>query len=148
MTTREITILGHPEVYLRRWSLWLPGRYSIKIHQILRPDEDRCSHDHPFDFLRFILWGGYEEEVRNPETGEITTHLRKPFRFYWCGEKFAHRITKLSKKSSWTLLFCGPKKRSWGFFLKDRWMEWRKFVNTALERRVLWCEDGRTLNEE
>lgn len=34
---------------------------GVKLHHILRSDDDRDLHDHPWSFLSIILWGGYWE---------------------------------------------------------------------------------------
>ncbi len=158
LTKRVITDLARTAPYLVRWSLWPPFGCSLKLHQILRADDDRCMHDHPWWFVRIILWGGYTEHVRT-EAGRGTVWIEEcnrkpwrplaPWRIYYCPPSFAHRITQLTNgKSSWTLVFCGPRFRDWGFFTKTGWMQWRAFVDAAWSQRVLWCEDGRVLNDE
>ncbi|WP_425618078.1 hypothetical protein NA78x_001771 [Anatilimnocola sp. NA78] len=164
ITKKVITDLARAAPYLIRWSMWLPFGCSLKLHQIVRPDDDRCMHDHPWWFLRIILWGGYTEDVRHAfELNETAwmldvyteTCVRKPWRpwapwrIYWCPSNFAHRITKLTNgRSSWSLVLCGPRSQEWGFFTRSGWVAWREFVNAAWSKRVLWCEDGRVLNEE
>lgn len=142
ITKRVITDISQDEDYLRRWSLWLPFGWSVKIHHIVRPDFDRCEHDHPWWFLRIILWGGYFEMANH------TLHIRKPWRpwapwrIYWCGRGFRHRILRFLGKSNWSLVICGPKRDDWGFFTLAGWMHWKEFVNAARMRRILWCDDG------
>ena len=150
VTKRVITELMGAAPYLVRWSLWLPFGWSIKLHQILRPDEDRCAHDHPWLFFRIILWGGYWE-ICGPEN--ILAHRKPwrpwaPWRIYYCPPDFRHRITDLPHGQSWTLAICGPRVRVWGFFTRQGWVQWRDFVDAAWANRVLWCDDGRVLNEE
>jgi hypothetical protein len=57
---------GDGIVLFKRWSIALPCGWSIKLHHLLRPDYDRCPHDHPWNFWSLILWGGYEEIIRSP----------------------------------------------------------------------------------
>lgn len=150
ITKKVITDIHSGEPYLIRWSLWLPFGYSIKLHKILRADEDRCDHDHPFAMLRIILWGGYREvcgEERKPQ------HCKPwrpwaPWRMYYCPVGFRHRITELLRSHSWTLAWCGNKQRDWGFFTKNGFMHWKQFVNEAWAKRVLWCDDGRNAGTE
>lgn len=149
ITKRVITDMASTAPYLVRWSLWLPFGMSLKLHQILRPDDDRCEHDHPWWFLRIILCGGYFEHCN----GSGPIHRKPwrpwaPWRIYFCGAKFRHRITALPRGSSWTLVLCGPKSNAWGFYTKSGWMHWQKFINEAWANRVLWCDDGRTLGDE
>ena len=46
--------------YMRRWTLRTPIG-MLRLHHILRGDDDREFHDHPFDFTSIILAGGYVE---------------------------------------------------------------------------------------
>lgn len=64
----DITDISQSEIYLRRWSMWLPFGWSLKLHHILRSDSDRCQHDHPWGFWTLILWGGYDELVGIEQT--------------------------------------------------------------------------------
>lgn len=150
LTKKIITDIAGTAPYLIRWSLWFPFGISLKLHQIVRPDDDRCPHDHPWWFIRVILWGGYSEICGD---GNIEVHRKPwrpwaPWRIYFCGYGFRHRITELPRGESWTLALCGPRTRDWGFFTRRGWMQWRSFVDASRGKRVLWCDDGRVLNEE
>ena len=144
---REIEDIDGDEIYLRRWNLHL-GRFSIKLHHILRNDHDRCEHDHPWNFIRIILWGGYVEEVNGKKRTCKPWRPWAPWRVYPVSGTFKHRVDTLVKGSSWSLILCGPRIRDWGFFTKHGWMDWRKFVSEAKSKRILWCEDGRILNKD
>lgn len=168
-----ITNIAGDLPYLVRWSLRLPFGWSIKLHQILRPDDDRCVHDHPWVMIRVILWGGYVEQIGELQHGDLIAfrtrsrivghmlrtepplfgirHLKPwrpwaPWRVYYCDLKFRHRITHLPRGQSWTLALCGPSVQPWGFFTHGGWMPWQKFVRLARTARVLWCDDGTMLN--
>lgn len=147
-TKRIISDLSGKRDYLRRWSLWLPFGISLKLHEIVLPDDDRCEHDHPWWFIRIILWGGYTEQVK----GQV--YHRKPWRpwFFWrvypCWPEFQHRILSLPRGKNWSLVLCGPKHNSWGFYTKQGWMVWHEFLKLALTSRVLWCEDGRDVGTQ
>lgn len=148
LTQRDISDITGDNLYLRRWSLWLPFGWSIKLHKIVRADDDRCQHDHPWLMIRIILAGGYIED----RDGHCVT-LKPwkpwaPWRIYAVPAKFKHRIAYLLKESSWSLIVCGPRVREWGFFTKEGWMHWEQFVQEAVSNRVLWCSDGRKLNDE
>ena len=137
--------------YIVRWSAelcWPFTRWSIKVHQILQADHDRCTHDHPWWFLRFILWGGYDEIYANAVTKRLKKRTLWPLCVYFCPSGFRHRITKLNAKSSWSLVLCGPRTRHWGFFTLEGWMPWSKFISNA--NRIPWCEErsGRKVKSE
>jgi hypothetical protein len=64
---------GQP--YLIRWAINTP-LLGIKLHHILRSDEDRDLHDHPWSFLSVILWGGYWEHTAVIESKNCSYDIR------------------------------------------------------------------------
>jgi hypothetical protein len=54
--------------YLIRWAINTPFG-GVKLHHILRSDEDRDCHDHPWSFLSIVLRGGYWEHRPKIEQG-------------------------------------------------------------------------------
>jgi hypothetical protein len=52
--------IGPEGSYMRRFIFRHPFG-TVRLHNILRSDEDRHLHDHPFDFTSFLLSGGYTE---------------------------------------------------------------------------------------
>ena len=136
------------DLYLRRWNMYLPFRWSIKVHKIVRNDDDRCQHDHPWIFIRIILWGGYVEERGGKRVVLKPWRPWAFWRIYPALGKFKHRIDRLLRPVSWSLIICGPKKMEWGFYTKGGWMHWQEFASQAKGKRIMWCEDGRSLNEE
>lgn len=133
---KKILDIHSNNVYLERWEIRdILFGISLKLHRILLPDHDRCEHTHPWEFYRFILWGGYDELV---EGKQITI---KPWRLYFCKKDFSHRIMRLHKKVSWSICLCGPKIQEWGFFTKEGFMPWAKFLKFAKTARVLWCRE-------
>jgi hypothetical protein len=66
-------VIGPPDnPYLRRW--WLIPRnrwFNLYLHNILRDDDDRALHDHPWANLSILLRGAYREVTPRG------THLRK-----------------------------------------------------------------------
>lgn len=148
LTQRDILDVAEKNVYLRRWSFWLPWGWSIKLHKIMRPDSDRCLHGHPWAMIRIILYGGYIEERNNKK---VTLKPWRPWAFwrvYLATGSFKHRINRLLKECSWTLVICSPAYQEWGFYTKQGFMHWREFLKEAKTARVMWCEDGRELKNE
>lgn len=126
---------GNGVLYLRRWILAKLFGWQLFLHQIVRPDHDRCLHDHPWGFIGIILKGGYIEELpdgifRTNKPGRIINRM---------SANFTHRIHKLLAPASWTLLVRGPYKREWGFFTPKGWLSWKSFLSLAEKTRVLWC---------
>lgn len=132
--------------YMIRWNLTLPfGLGTIKLHNILRADNDRCHHNHPWWFVRLVLWGGYEEVYGE----DNRTQILRPGSITYCPVEFRHRITRLlNGKSSWSLVITGPRVQSWGFFTRLGFQPWKTFVNALREARIAWCEDGSSVEPE
>lgn len=147
ITKRDILDITGNDLYLRRWSFWLPFGWSIKIHKIVRADDDRCQHDHPWIFIRVVLKGGYVEHRGDKAVTLKPWRPWAPLRIYPAMGSFKHRIAYLLDGPSWTLILCGRKTKEWGFFTKEGWMPWKKFIGIAETKRVLWCADGKVLNE-
>ena len=137
---KVIKNLDQTQEYLVRYSLRLPFGWSVKVHQILLSDGDRCRHSHPWIMIRVILKGGYTEEVGPGKFVELKPWRPwYPFRMYYAGWNFQHRIHKLTNGPNWSLVLMGPKKREWGFFVKGGWMHWKKFLSGG-KNRIDWCE--------
>jgi hypothetical protein len=55
---RSLIGIGTP--YMDRFVLQTPW-FEVRLHHILRSDDDRALHDHPFSFTSLLLTGGYRE---------------------------------------------------------------------------------------
>ena len=117
-------VIGEEEnPYLRRW--WIVPRNegcNTYLHEILRSDDDRALHDHPWDNTSMILIGRYVEHT--PEG----SFLREPG---WIGSRAAtdsHRLEVLPGERAVTLFFTGPKLREWGFHCPKGWVHWKDFT--------------------
>lgn len=129
----DIGIKG--DIYMRRWRFfpdWLPG---FRIHNILRSDDDRALHDHPFSFLTIILKGGYWEFLSD---GSRTWH--GPGSVLWRPAKTLHRIELATRTfdcpedrwqelvPAWTFVFRSRYFREWGFQTRSGWVHNKKFI--------------------
>lgn len=97
--------------------------YKLDLHKFVAPDWETCFHTHPAISIRFILWGGYTEQIRSElsreklsqkeiESYERTYPKYKNWRPFYIGiikPEFCHRIHKLRKKVSYSLWFRFPK---------------------------------------
>lgn len=139
--------------YLRRWFLtpWSSDDHRLKakrlpnvyLHQILRSDDDRALHDHPWDNISIILWGGYIEHVfeRPPVEGmempPVTTKRRRMFSIVRRKAEDAHRLELYrnpgadgpgsvndifygEEKPCWSIFITWRKRREWGFWCEKR----------------------------
>lgn len=129
-------IIGTKEnPYIRRW--WIIPRnrfFNIYLHQILRSDDDRALHDHPWWNISVILKGGYLEwtpfkgDAQNPS---FKTRLAGDIIFR--RGKSPHRLEILPgfEKEAWSLFITGPKLRDWGFYCPQGWKHWKDFTKAG-----------------
>jgi hypothetical protein len=102
----------------RRWA-WLP---SVRIHHIMRADQDRDHHDHPWNARTIILKGYYIEEREGQRFDRIPGDTaRLNFGQY-------HRIAEVSVGGVWTLFICGKKRGTWGFLVDGAKVPWREYL--------------------
>ena len=120
--------------YLIRYTLFTCKYFSIKIHKILISDPSDM-HDHPWDYISIILWGGYYEETLITEKEHIyhrenssiinsverlnnTFHYKK---WYKPGSILIrkgdapHRLIIPEGKFAISLIFTSYKYRLWGY---------------------------------
>ena len=63
----DFIIGGAEDAYMLRW--WVIPRnrwFNIYLHKILRDDDPRALHDHPWWNISIVLKGGYLEWFSNP----------------------------------------------------------------------------------
>jgi hypothetical protein len=113
-------------VYLRRFFLRRAvgehARRQAFIHHILRSDADRERHCHPWPFVSIIPAGGYFE---------VTASGREwiaPGRILRRGATWQHRVELPEGRTAWTLVFTGPKEKSWFFWAGEKATPWREFL--------------------
>jgi hypothetical protein len=149
-------VIGNPaEPYLKRWYIIPRNRYfNIYLHQILRSDDDRALHDHPWWNVSFILKGGYWEHCRmvSPFDGgyDVIRKWRAPGSIVCRRATAAHRLELFIEdrtysirrdpdgmmrahhakhpRPCWSLFITGPKVREWGFLCPKGWRHWREFI--------------------
>lgn len=135
--------------YLRRW--WVIPRnrwFNVYLHNIIRSDDDRALHDHPWWNVSIILRGGYIEVL--PTRGAtVTTKWRAPGCLVLRGPLSPHRLV-ISPFSEpvWTLFITGPRLRDWGFWCPNGWIHWRAFTSGPNGETVgLGCDASRPTPE-
>jgi len=120
-------VIGSPEApYMHRWFVIPRNRwFNIYLHKIVRSDDDRALHDHPWWNVSIILRGGYFEHVpgavRKRRAGSVVVR----------GALTAHRleVDKRIAPHAWTLFITGPRIREWGFHCPKGWVLWTDFVD-------------------
>jgi hypothetical protein len=124
------------DLYLRRWRIVQTPWFSIYLHKIASPDKDRDLHDHPWPFASLVLRGGYDERI-GVDTADAAIAQRPPHtqtvRRGWLSLAFrratdAHRIVRLHRTPTWTLVLTGPRRRSWGFYTDRGYVPWTTYL--------------------
>lgn len=118
-------VIGEPErPYMRRWFVVPRNAFAnLYLHEILRSDDDRALHDHPWPSRSLIISGGYFEHL----PGDVRV-WRAPG---WTGERTAeqpHRLEVPDGARAVTLFFTGAKTRDWGFHCPQGWRPWQEFT--------------------
>lgn len=132
MTIEKIIDIADPtDVYMWRLRIFTTPLCSLKLHHIMRPDNDRHLHDHPWNFHSLILKGGYTEIVDQVPEGHVQPVVnKKPG--HWSHKKAtdAHRIAQFNnRKDSWSLVFCGRIRRKWGFWVDGVHMPHEEYLD-------------------
>jgi len=107
-----------------RWYLVPRNRwFNVYLHKIVRSDDDRALHDHPWASLSVIINGRYVEQTdagrRSYRCGSII----------YRGSGYRHRIEVATGECAWTLFITGPKVREWGFWCPKGFVVWHEFVD-------------------
>ena len=100
---------------------WFP--LSIRIHKIVKPDDDRHLHDHPWNARTFILKGWYVEKRQdgyNRTRSEGDTS-RLNFEEY-------HRISHVHPEGVYTLFVTGRYRGTWGFLVNGVKVNYKKYL--------------------
>lgn len=130
---------GLDVLYLRRYFIWRSDMFNVYLHYIPLPDQDKtksgsedCSHNHPWDFISFVLWGGYTEGMYS-EWNVRTTLQRKWLSFGKRKAQDFHKILDV-KPNTWTLVITGPVKNEWGFLEDTGFTHYMTFL--GLKRKI------------
>jgi len=99
---------------------WFP--LSIRIHRILKPDNDRNMHDHPWNARTFILKGWYTEDRLSREFfRQQGDTARLNFGEY-------HKITKVCDGGVYTLFVTDKYRGTWGFLVRGAKVHYKKYL--------------------
>lgn len=91
---------------------------AARIHCILRSDDDRAFHDHPWPYISLILRGEYVEVTPVFESGIYVGEHRTaygPGSLIFRKAKSWHRLEVEKGKVVWTLFITLPYQQRWGF---------------------------------
>lgn len=151
----DFVIGGHDNPYLLRWWI-LPrnGWCNVYLHKIIRDDDDRAIHDHPWDNASIILRGQYNEvTLEHPWADRFVTlqtvmervggrplsahgyplrrHARTAGSIVSRKAEAAHRLELIGGLPCWTLFVSGRRRRQWGFHTAGGWIPWQQFTDPS-----------------
>lgn len=116
---------------------------GLYFHVFLRGDQDPDLHDHPWNFVTFPLTSYWEEYwVGGEGLKRYAARRVKAFRFHWRSAEYAHRVLGRDwvygpeairvgvQHQGWifTFIWHSSKKRSWGFWVDEKWVPWREYI--------------------
>lgn len=159
------------DLYMRRWWLFnpygkgadggvLPPRWpwlpSIRVHHIVRPDDDPHLHDHPWNARTIILKGWYWEHL--PYDGPLPSRLQRMA--LWQGARVTHvedrsrgytgrllfgqyhRIEHVAPSGAWTLFFTWRYRGTWGFMVDGQKVPYKDYFSGKWDARVKGPDHG------
>lgn len=88
---------------------------AVRVHEILRSDDGRDPHDHPWPYLAVILRGGYIEERYNDAGQLVSMKWHGPGSILWRPANSWHRLTLPIDSVTTTLFITGGYSNGWGF---------------------------------
>lgn len=124
------------EVHFRRYRLLQTPWLALYIHQILKSDEDKHFHDHPWNFQSLILKGSYREQYTLPPNHWVIRN-----KTYELGDvvqrkaEDAHQIT-LRTPEVWTLVLTSGRERVWGYQTEFGWIDFKSYRQLKNEGKL------------
>lgn len=88
----DFLIGGRDDPYLRRW--WLIPRnpiFNVYLHQMLRDDDDRAPHCHPWLSVSLMLRGRLKE-IYLDRNGDEHSRMIEEGTLVFRGARFRHRL--------------------------------------------------------
>ncbi|WP_285020277.1 hypothetical protein [Novosphingobium sp. fls2-241-R2A-195] len=129
MRREQDFVIGDRQL-LRWWVIPRNEQVNVYLHAVLKSDEDRAMHDHPWSNVSFLIAGSYIEHT--PEgrfvrrAGDV---IERP-------AHAMHRLEAIPGERAISLFMTGPKVREWGFACEQGWVHWEDFVSRENEGAV------------
>lgn len=120
---RDFAIGGDADPYILRW--WVVPRNpwrNLYLHRVLRSDDDRALHDHPWPNESFVIAGSYIEHTPDG------SFVRRAGDSIVRPAHALHRLEVIPGEAAITLFSTGAKEREWGFACPQGWVHWRDFT--------------------
>lgn len=118
---------------------WLP---SVRVHHILRRDNDRHKHDHPWDARTIILKGYYVEDKITDygvtADGQFYERTLRSVRLPGDTAPILfgdyHSVAEVSEGGVWTLFITFGYQGTWGFLVDGVKVPWRDYMQMYPEK--------------
>lgn len=133
--------------YLTRWRIFQCPWFALYLHRINLPDADEHMHDHPWNFASIVLRGGYDELVRTrahwppSKTGQYGRR-RGWLSVGFTGIDTAHKIVRLYRSPTWTLVLTGRRVKTWGFFTDEGFVRYREYLAARDTQQITASRDA------
>lgn len=102
---------------------------AARVHEILRSDEGRHPHNHPWPYLTVILKGGYFEHTYRDDGTEIGVKWHGPGSILWRPANSWHRLVVPAGTMATTLFITGKKAQTWGFNVDGQTVPYFQYLN-------------------
>ena len=118
-----------PVKLLDRPVAWLLQKFgvAIRIHHILRSDDDRHMHNHPWNARTFILRGWYIEK-RREDNGDDSLSFMSMGRIEKLTPADFHTVLDVSEGGVYTMFVTFDYQWSWGFLVNGETFPWRDYL--------------------
>lgn len=111
-------------LHFKRWRFFACPWLRIYLHKICLPDYDAHMHDHPWNFISLILYGGYVEKYSaGPNYENIYHNTNRPGKIIKRKRSDVHKIEKLINNSNWSLVIAWGKYKIWGYRVDSGWID-------------------------
>ena len=128
--------VGLPECpYMVRWVADF-GLFSIRLHHWLASDDQRYPHDHPWNFIVWVIRGSYIDITPTASSWDGFEGMSTGTIRY---RKAEHQHKVYLERPTWTLLLTGPKRRRSGFWINGKLKKVNKYF---FENGHHPCDDG------
>lgn len=142
----EVPNLDNPtETYLSRLRIIQTPWFGIYLHRMDGPDSRPTLHDHPWNFVSLILRGGYTERRLDPVDHRV--FRRRVHHVNVMRTHDAHAIEHLFRVPTWTLMFVGTRRRTWGYWEPRPGRQFHDWTWTPFDKHAHADEFDRAMAE-
>lgn len=119
--------------HFRRWRLFWTPWFAIYLHHIEQSDKDKDPHNHPWNFVSLVLWGGYVEtlyDYKERQGWDVRILTRMITSLCYRSRKQFHKFKLICP--TWTLVFTGKDYGEWGYNTNSGYVDkdtYRKLKN-------------------